>query len=289
MNYRKIYINLIKKAKLENRCKHNGIYYEKHHIFPKCIFPQYISNKHNFILLTPREHFIAHILCYKIWPCQKTACAMWIFLSLNNTYTSKISSRTYEIIRNEYHCAVFDDKRRKQQSEISYNMWKNRTEEEKEKIKNKLKQIANNPEIKNKKSIGIKNTYKTNSEYYETICNTLRNNIDKNKDNPEWREKIRNSNKITWSNPNKLEEHSILAREKYKEKRETGWNPWETRYKPIRCVNNGMIFKTIVDAKKWAKKASKIIEVLHGTRKTAGRDPITNEKLKWEYVENKDN
>lgn len=52
---------------------------------------------------------------------------------------------------------------------------------------------------------------------------------------------------------------------------------------------NGMIFKTIVDAKKWAKKASKIIEVLHGTRKTAGRDPITNEKLKWEYVENKDN
>lgn len=285
MNYRNIYIQLIKKAKLENRKKHEGIYYEKHHIFPKSKFPQYVKNKHNLVLLTSKEHFIAHLLCYKIWPCKETACAMWAFLSLNTfNKTNIVSSKTYSIIRNEIHSTVFDEEKRKLISKNSKQMWKNRTEEERKEVCEKIKIALNKTEIRNKKSIATKNAMKNDENYYKKCCETLRKNIKENKDKPEWREKIRQTNLKTWSDPKKIEEQRKLSQQKYKEKVSAGWNPWENRYKPIRCVNNGMEFKTIEEAKKWAVKASKIVEVLHGHRETAGKDPITGEKLKWEYV-----
>ena len=36
MNYKKVYDALIIKAQNENRIKGQGIYYETHHIIPKC-------------------------------------------------------------------------------------------------------------------------------------------------------------------------------------------------------------------------------------------------------------
>ena len=58
MNYLKIYENIIEKSKKENRKKENGIYYEKHHIVPKCMGGS--DDTENLIILTAREHFIAH-------------------------------------------------------------------------------------------------------------------------------------------------------------------------------------------------------------------------------------
>lgn len=285
MNYRRIYIQLVNRAIKENRQKNKGIYYENHHIFPKSIYPQYTNNKHNFVLLTAREHFIAHLLCYKIWPCKEMACAMWCFISLNtNNKDFKVSSKVYEQIRNEFNTSVFTEERKKLQSEISKTMWKNRTEEERKEIGKKISKTFKRPDIKLKKSIATSNALKNNNDYYNRCCETLRKNIQENKDKPEWREKIRQTNLKTWSDPKKIEEQRKLSQQKYKEKVSTGWSPWENRYKPIRCVNNGMEFKTIEEAKKWAVQASKIVEVLHGHRETAGKDPITGEKLKWEYV-----
>ena len=37
MNHQKIYDNLIKKVKSEYRVKYKGIYYENHHIIPRCL------------------------------------------------------------------------------------------------------------------------------------------------------------------------------------------------------------------------------------------------------------
>lgn len=79
MNYKKIYKDLIKKAKKENRNKSFGVYYEEHHIIPECLFknrsrkgikgfiggnPEDANNK---ILLTAREHFLCHVLLYKVY------------------------------------------------------------------------------------------------------------------------------------------------------------------------------------------------------------------------------
>lgn len=80
MDYQKIYKNLMLRAKLENRKKtKTGTYYEKHHIIPECLFKQrkrkgpkgFVDgdpeDKDNIVLLTAREHFIAHVLLYKIY------------------------------------------------------------------------------------------------------------------------------------------------------------------------------------------------------------------------------
>jgi hypothetical protein len=60
MNYLKVYCNLIRKA--ENRTLPEG-YTEKHHIFPKSIF----GNNNRLVILTGREHYIAHALLEKIY------------------------------------------------------------------------------------------------------------------------------------------------------------------------------------------------------------------------------
>ena len=60
MNYLKIYCNLIRKA--ENRTPPEG-YTEKHHTFPKSIF----GNNKRIVVLTAREHYIAHALLEKIY------------------------------------------------------------------------------------------------------------------------------------------------------------------------------------------------------------------------------
>jgi hypothetical protein len=60
MNYLKVYCNLIRKA--ENRTPPEG-YTEKHHTFPVSIFGK---NK-RIVVLTAREHYIAHALLEKIF------------------------------------------------------------------------------------------------------------------------------------------------------------------------------------------------------------------------------
>lgn len=46
------YFNLIKKAKISNRNIADDIYYEKHHIFPKSLFPEWKKHKKNIVLST---------------------------------------------------------------------------------------------------------------------------------------------------------------------------------------------------------------------------------------------
>lgn len=65
-----VYIKIIEKAKLNNRIKllkedKNYIYYEEHHIVPRSIDNTLIHEKDNLVLLTPREHFICHLLIWK--------------------------------------------------------------------------------------------------------------------------------------------------------------------------------------------------------------------------------
>ena len=66
MNYEKIYTQLIERARSENRMKGCGIYFEQHHIVPKCLNGS--NNKTNLVLLTAREHYVAHKLLCEIYP-----------------------------------------------------------------------------------------------------------------------------------------------------------------------------------------------------------------------------
>lgn len=55
--------------------------------------------------------------------------------------------------------------------------------------------------------------------------------------------------------------------------------------KQIICLNNQKVFKSITQAKKWAKNASQISNCLKGDQKTAGTHPTTGEHLQWKYLD----
>lgn len=58
---------------------------------------------------------------------------------------------------------------------------------------------------------------------------------------------------------------------------------------PIQCIETGEIFRNASQAAKWCglKVQTSILDYLHqrGDRKSAGKHPITGEKLHWKYVE----
>lgn len=96
MNYKCIYNNLIKKANSENRSKSEKVYYEKHHILPKCLGGD--NSLKNLVLLTAKEHFIAHRLLALAFPNEKGLSAAY-WRMCNSKYKSKIYSKTYEEAR----------------------------------------------------------------------------------------------------------------------------------------------------------------------------------------------
>lgn len=57
--------------------------------------------------------------------------------------------------------------------------------------------------------------------------------------------------------------------------------------KKVICINTGKVFDSIKEAKEWSIGGSKISEACLNKRKTAGKHPVTGEKLKWEYVTGK--
>lgn len=74
--YKKVYDSLIDKGKKRglDKSKLEG-YFEKHHIVPKCLGGT--NEKENLVLLTAREHIVAHELLQRIYPNNfKIATAM---------------------------------------------------------------------------------------------------------------------------------------------------------------------------------------------------------------------
>lgn len=64
MKWAEIYTTLINKAQSENRVKGSSVYYENHHIIPKHMGG--LNTVDNLVLLTFREHYLAHYLLWKI-------------------------------------------------------------------------------------------------------------------------------------------------------------------------------------------------------------------------------
>lgn len=76
------------------RCSIDG-YVERHHIKPKALFPELRDNPDNIVMLTAREHFVAHLLLAKIYGGVMSFAAQ--SMSLHGRY----GSRQYEWLREE--------------------------------------------------------------------------------------------------------------------------------------------------------------------------------------------
>lgn len=98
MNYTKIYNDLIFKA--INRKFVEG-YTEKHHILPKCLGGD--NHKSNIVILTGREHYIAHFLLVKIYPKNaKLKYALWMMVNGSRIKRPKVNSRLFQIAKEEF-------------------------------------------------------------------------------------------------------------------------------------------------------------------------------------------
>jgi hypothetical protein len=113
MDYKIIYKKLIESRKLFERKKGDGTLYEKHHIIPKCLGGS--NDIKNLILLTPKEHFIAHYLLIEMYEGgdrKKMYYAFWRMCNRQNVI--RVSSRQYEYGRK---CAIEAATGRKQSEE----------------------------------------------------------------------------------------------------------------------------------------------------------------------------
>jgi len=94
------------KAKSENRNKSDLAYFEAHHIKPKSFGGEgdcRNTNHPNIVLLTPKEHYIAHLLLTKIYPNSSAMQkALWSMVITKQNVRYKPSSKTYESLRKTY-------------------------------------------------------------------------------------------------------------------------------------------------------------------------------------------
>lgn len=116
MNYKRIYNNFmksrlkLKKVRIEE--KRSGLYFECHHIIPKSMggegrLKSYKDLEHkNIVVLTAREHYIAHALLWKIHRNREMAMAFHAMCSFSKTVGKKrvkqkhiVSSRLYNEVR----------------------------------------------------------------------------------------------------------------------------------------------------------------------------------------------
>ena len=97
MDYQIIYKQIIEQAKIENRIKHRGIYYENHHIIPKCL--NGTNDENNLVLLTAKEHYLCHKLLTYIYKGNKKIGFAYHLMTFMNKRKYSLTSRDYAYAR----------------------------------------------------------------------------------------------------------------------------------------------------------------------------------------------
>ena len=124
--YTTCYFNIIKRA----QHRQADSYLESHHIIPKSLGGNNTSV--NLVKLTPREHFICHLLLTKMVEStnkNKMVYALWMMNKGNSKqHRVKVTSKIYSMMKTEYANAVRESK-----------LGKKLSEETKRKISNSLK------------------------------------------------------------------------------------------------------------------------------------------------------
>jgi hypothetical protein len=92
--YRKWYFTIIEAAK----SRKEDLIGERHHIVPKCLGGS--DEEDNIVLLTFREHYVAHALLTKIHPSKDLIHAFWCMSFMNRKKYQ--NSHLYEMARSAY-------------------------------------------------------------------------------------------------------------------------------------------------------------------------------------------
>lgn len=199
MDYKKIYEDLIntRKSLQENRKldkKQKIKYYEAHHIIPICKGGEGKTSQwrwhSNIILLTAREHFLAHWLLWRIYRDRASALGFHKMMSNTKKQNRVTNSRGYEEARiafsesqkgNTYgrgHTKVISDEQKAKQREKMKGRFAGDNNPAKKpevgkKISEKLIGVKKSKEHIEKVKIAIKNRPKMKCKYCDYECNEL--------------------------------------------------------------------------------------------------------------------
>ena len=199
--FRDEYVKLIKTVLLERRNDNDEIYYEKHHIFPKSLFPEWKNKKNNIIFLTRDEHLLAHKLLVEIYPVKEMSYA-------------------YSFMQGLMHIGL-------NHKDFSKELW----------------------------------------------------------NDPNYRKRVTEKNRIYWSNKENLEKHSKRLKTWFKEHPEKIGASVKSTKQRVQNIETGIIFDDMQSAAKWAglKTCFHIGEVCRHKRAFAGKTP-DGKSASWEYV-----
>lgn len=165
--YYKVYCALIKKCqKIESEGYSKDTYTEKHHILPKCMFPDGTSkkdmNKNNIVRMSARYHIMAHLLLSKIYPDNnKIVFAAYKVITYSSSDKMKserdkamlkLSTKTISLARESSRKAISE----MISGSKNYMYGKHLSEETKEKLSKSLKGRKMSEESKKKISNSLK-------------------------------------------------------------------------------------------------------------------------------------
>lgn len=152
------YINFINSRPTRLK-KSKQLYTENHHIIPRSLGGS--NDKSNLILLTGREHFIAHLILWKAFGGKMTS-AFWYMSNNKRKHSFKITSRQYEDLRkdqakitgNRMRNRIVSDETRKKMSEARTGTHLTNEAKEKLRIHNLGKKQSKKTIAKRRASIG---------------------------------------------------------------------------------------------------------------------------------------
>ena len=134
MNYKKIYDNLVSSRKYRGEIKRKNDGFNKHHILPKCLGGEDI--RENYVLLTFREHLLAHKLLCEIFPESKEL--KYAYLRMIQSSHSDRKENRYKTINGKKISYTTKDLEILREESIAYlreiNLGKKLTEEHKRKL-----------------------------------------------------------------------------------------------------------------------------------------------------------
>lgn len=124
MDYCSLYKRFIESRQQLNRKFFTNCGYEKHHIIPKSLGGS--NKKENIVVLTPREHCLAHIILAKMYSGEEKAKMCYALISLakfRNKNRESITSREYERLRKAHYAALQDPDYKAWRSAITKAQW----------------------------------------------------------------------------------------------------------------------------------------------------------------------
>jgi hypothetical protein len=194
MNYNKLYSKFIESRPLRKKQKNDGL--ETHHILPKSLGGK--DTDKNKIVLTFKEHWLAHRILVKMYSGKKKASLVYALFRMANHHNSyKITGKKYEYAKNLRLQLVQSKNIKKKLSEEAKARWQDPTYRKNRAIG--MAKAMSDPIKRKKMSMMARKKFKNNPALKENLSTIARQDSLRRWANPEYKEKVRQSMLKRWA------------------------------------------------------------------------------------------